>query len=1077
MVQQGRCAHKAGLARSEGRSSTAAAAYRAGVCITDERTGEVFDYTRKGGVEHSEIIVPEKAHADLQRMAYMSRSADLNERGEGQAAFWNANEKAHKRGDATVAREIETDLPWELSADDRKQLALEFGAELAERYGVGVQVSIHEPRTVTDRDLEQNPGQFHVTDPETGRRHNGNWHVHYLLTTKELNEQGFGNKARALDPTAARFDGTEQAANWTRPRWESKVQDKLNERGIDKLYTTRSKDDTRALLIERGQYELAAQVGEPTKHMGHAAAALERKGEQTQVGDLNRAIREGNARHAERADLATSVLDRLTDQQSTFTDRDLYREICKQSDERLGDQLHETVAQCIGRDDVVLLGTDDRGNVRMTTRQMQDMERRMVDQSTARRGEGQHPVDSARLDHHAKKNGLSDEQAAALHHMSGKDGVSLVEGMAGTGKSTMMKAASEAWQEAGYQVRGAALAGKAADGLQQSAGIKSQTVHSLLMALDNGRDKLNSKTILCIDEAGMLSSNLTSRLVEHAGKAGAKLVMIGDDRQLQPIQAGGAFKALKDELGAAKLSTIYRQRDEWARDAVHSFADGDAGKAISAYAQRGLVGVGTDADDTKKRLVGDWNSQRTDDGRSSIMLAGTRKDVRDLNELARGERVKAGEIEQGERVRTDQGEREFAKGDRLVFLKNDKRVGVKNGQLGTVENVERDGEHHRLSVRGDGGKLATFSTRDYDRLDHGYATTVHKAQGVTVDRAYVLTGKMHDRELSYVSMSRSRQETRLYIDAGKYKSAAAVARQMNQSHQKGTTLDAARERPDWTQLQGLAASSGNPSHDATKQPAQQAQERAQQPELTKDELLARIRAKAGESQQQEARPEPQQATAAPKPEQAAQPEREQPPVPRMTREEIDRALRAPQPTLQDRESVEASAIGNHLRDLRQELEAGHLAQHGERPTRGLLVGTRQKSWDRAHAEIGTAVEAKREFLWSDDPRAVEFRESAWTKAREDFDAKYEKWQGNYLAAIQQQAGPQLQPQPQPQEQSTMSNNQQQTQQQTLNRENERRKAQQEQLRRLQEARRQQQAEQEQKRQQERSRNNSFGQEM
>ena len=1075
LLQQGRCAHKEGLSRAKGQSSTAAAAYRAGVCITDERSGEVFDYTRKRGIEHSEIIVPEKAHADLQRMADMSRSSDPNERGEGQAAFWNANEKAHKRGDSIVAREIEVDIPHELSAEDRLQLVRDFGRALADKWGCGVQASLHEPRTVSDRDLQRKPDQFHVTDPETGKRHNGNRHAHFLITTKALNERGFGNKIREFDPKERQFKpNLENPAQWDRPLWEQMVQDKLNERGIDKLYTTRSKDDTRALLIERGQYELAAQIGEPTKHMGHAAAALERKGEQTQVGDLNRAIKEGNARHAERADLATSVLDRLTDQQSTFTDRDLYREICKQSDERLGDQLHETVAQCIGRDDVVLLGTDDRGNVRMTTRQMQDMERRMVDQSVARRGEGQHPVDSARLDHHAKKNGLSDEQAAALHHMSGKDGVSLVEGMAGTGKSTMMKAASEAWQEAGYQVRGAALAGKAADGLQQGAGIKSQTVHSLLMALDNGRDKLNSKTILCIDEAGMLSSNLTSRLVEHAGKAGAKLVMIGDDRQLQPIQAGGAFKALKDELGAAKLSTIYRQRDEWARDAVHAFADGDAGKAIAAYAQRGLVGVGTDADDTKKRLVGDWNSQRTDDGRSSIMLAGTRKDVRDLNELARGERVKAGEIEQGERVRTDQGEREFAKGDRLVFLKNDKRVGVKNGQLGTVESIERDGEHHRLSVRGDDGKLATFSTRDYDRLDHGYATTVHKAQGVTVDRAYVLTGKMHDRELSYVSMSRSRQETRLYIDAGKYKSAAAVARQMNQSHQKGTTLDAARERPDWKQLQGLAASSGNPSHDATKQPAQQAQERAQQPELTKDELLARIRAKAGESQQQEARPQPQQATAAPKPEQAAQPEREQPPVPRMTREEIDRALRAPQPTLQDRESVEASAIGNHLRDLRQELEAGHLAQHGERPTRGLLVGRRQKAWDRAYAEIGTAVEAKREFLWSDDPRAVEFRESAWTKAREDFESRYEKWQGNYLAAIQQ-AGPQLQPQPQ--EQSTMSNNQQQTQQQTLNRENERRKAQQEQLRRLQEARRQQEQEQEQKRQQERSRNNSFGQEM
>ena len=163
--------------------------------------------------------------------------------------------------------------------------------------------------------------------------------------------------------------------------------------------------------------------------------------------------------------------------------------------------------------------------------------------------------------------------------------------------------------------------------------------------------------------------------------------MVGDDRQLQPIDAGGAFKAIKDELGAGKLSTIYRQKDEWARDSVHKFADGDAGKAIKAYAERGLVGVGTDADDTKRQLVADWNSQRTDDGRSSIMLAGTRKDVKDLNELARTERVKGGEIEQGERVKTDQGEREFATSDRIVFLKNDKSIGVKNGQLGRKDRA------------------------------------------------------------------------------------------------------------------------------------------------------------------------------------------------------------------------------------------------------------------------------------------------------------------------------------------------------------------------------------------------------
>lgn len=810
-VHKGRCHHREGKSRAEGKSSVAAAAYRAGICITDERTGVIHDFTRKGGIEHSEIIVPEGTREDFKKLAEQSRSSNEQERVEAQSAFWNANEKSHKRQDSIVAREIEVDLPRELPFEDRKQLLKDFAQAFANKWRCGIQVSMHEPDTVTDADLAKKPDQFHVTDPETGRRHNGNWHGHILVTTQAMNERGFGNKIKELDPMERKFKPSlENPADWDRPLWESMVRSKLEERGIDKLYYVRSNEDVKADLIERGHYNLAAKVGEPTKHLGHGASALEGKGVRTELGDHNREVKERNREREKDADLASGVLDRLTQKQSTFTDRDLYRELCKQSDDRLGDKLHKLVEQCIARDDVVKLGVDAKGNVRLTTKEMQDLERRMVDQAKSRRDEGRHGVNHERLDHHAKKNGLSDEQAAALRHMSGKDGVSLVEGMAGTGKSTMMKAAHEAWREAGYEVRGAALAGKAADGLEQGSGIKSQTVHSLLLQLDSGRQKLTPKTILCVDEAGMLSSRLTARLVDHASKAGAKLVMVGDDRQLQPIDAGGAFKAIKDELGAGKLSTIYRQKDEWARESVHKFADGDAGKAIKAYAERGLVGVGTDADDTKRQLVADWNSQRTDDGRSSIMLAGTRKDVKDLNELARTERVKAGEVEQGERVKTDQGEREFATGDRIVFLKNDKSIGVKNGQLGTVEKIEREGsDGYRMAVRGDDGKLVTLNTKDYDRLDHGYATTVHKAQGVTVDRAYVLSGRMHDRELSYVSMSRSRQETRLYIDASKYKDAASLARQMNQSHQKGTTLDRVEKEPhDWSAMRGIAGSKG-----------------------------------------------------------------------------------------------------------------------------------------------------------------------------------------------------------------------------------------------------------------------------
>ncbi|MDD5470500.1 MAG: Ti-type conjugative transfer relaxase TraA [Sideroxydans sp.] len=995
-VQFGRCAHKSGLSRSEGRSSTAAAAYRSGVEITDERTGEVFDYTRKGGIEHSEIIVPDGAHDDLKRMADLTRSDDKAERAKGQGEFWNANEKAHKRGDSITAREVEVDFPHELGADDRKQLALEYGAELANKWGVGVQVSMHEPRTVSDDDLKKNPDQFYVTDPDTGRKHNGNWHCHYLMTTKEVNGRGFGNKVKELDPKERQFKPTlENPAEWNRPRWESKVQAKLDERGIDKLYSTRTKDETKKQLIERGEFDQAARIGEPTKHMGPHASAMERKGTQTEIGDKNRTIKAENGQHVERADLATRVLDKLTDQQSVFTERDLYREICKSADDRLGDQLHETVAQCVGRSDVVLLGTDDKGNVRMTTKGMQDMERRMVDQSTARKDEGRHPVDSRLLDKHAEKNGLSDEQTKALHHMSGKDGVSLVEGMAGTGKSTMMKAAHSAWKEAGYEVRGAALAGKAADGLEEGSGIKSQTVASLLMQLDSGRTKLNSKTILAVDEAGMLSSGLTSRLVDHTTKAGAKLVLIGDDRQLQPIQAGGAFKAIKDELGAGKLSTIYRQKDEWARDAVHKFADGKAGQAISDYSAKGLVRVGADADDTKKQLVSDWNKERTDDGRSAVMLAGTRKDVQALNQLARAERVQSGEIEQGERVKTEQGEREFSKGDRVVFLKNDKATGVKNGKLGTVENIERDGEDScRMSVRGDDGKLATFSTGYYDRIDHGYATTVHKAQGVTVERAYVLSGSMHDRELSYVSMSRSRQETKLYVDSSKYKSAAALARQMNTSHQKGTTLDADKS----------------------------VRKTEQQPIPTKDELVQRLRAKIDEQAEQqrpEAPPEQKQPT--------REAEKPAEPAPRqMTAEEQRQALSKPKPQAPNRELTETRAIGEHAKAYRADLQTRFKDQHGERPDprEGNFIArfgatARAEKWDREHGEIDTAVKARTEFLRSDDPRAVNFRESAWERAEQKHETEHSAWASDRWAAVAQQSPTEQSPQP---KEKTMSSN-------------------------------------------------------
>ena len=212
--------------------------------------------------------------------------------------------------------------------------------------------------------------------------------------------------------------------------------------------------------------------------------------------------------------------------------------------------------------------------------------------------------------------------------------------------------------------------------------------------------------------------------------------------------------------------------------------------ALKSFAERGLLTWNSDRQASAERLVGDWAKNRLEEPTASqLMLAGTRAEVAQLNELARQSRLNAGELNQGVAVTTSQGGREFSIGDRLLFLRNDKALGVKNGTLGAIESVRARGEFSELRVRTDQGQRVTFTTEQYNYIDHGYATTVHKAQGQTVDRAYVLLGRMHDRELSYVSASRARGETRLYADAERFPQKARLANQMGVSHQKDTSIE------------------------------------------------------------------------------------------------------------------------------------------------------------------------------------------------------------------------------------------------------------------------------------------------
>lgn len=495
------------------------------------------------------------------------------------------------------------------------------------------------------------------------------------------------------------------------------------------------------------------------------------------------------------------VREGLVRQQSTFADRDAWRALAEgmQGAGGIGDI--EARMDALRRDpEVVRLGEDRRGETRWSTESMRQLEATAIARAEIGAEDRSHALAPERvravLD---ARPHLSAEQVEAVRYLCGRGGaVATVEGLPGTGKSALLDAARAAWEAAGYRVVGAALSGKAALGLQESAGIPSDTLHARLKAwapepgatagepataaapvVDDGMlfdrggrpgtGDLDARTVVVLDEAGMVGSRQLAALIEATLTAGAKLVLAGDRRQLQPVEAGGLFRAVAERIETASLTEIRRQAEPWARETVRAVAEGRAGEALQAYEERGLLHVGESRAETVAALVSAWaEAGRDHPCASRLMLAGERADVRALNAAARDRLRQAGQLGAGQKIATAHGPREFAVGDRLVCTRNSTPYGVRNGQLGTVEGIEVRGGKATLRVRLDeGGRLASLPAARYPHLEHGYALTTHKAQGVTVDRAFALAGgKMADRELGLVQLSRHRVEARVFVDRG-----------------------------------------------------------------------------------------------------------------------------------------------------------------------------------------------------------------------------------------------------------------------------------------------------------------------
>lgn len=760
------------ISRGTGRSVVSAAAYRHRTRMEEGQTGLSFRYEAgKAELVHEELALPDDTPAWLRTMTDGVTVARASE------VLWNAVETFEKRADAQLARELIVALPEELSKAENIDLVREFVQENLTSKGMVADWVYHEK--------DSNP------------------HIHLMTPLRPLTDDGFGPKKvpvlgddgeplRVVTPHRPKgkivyrvWAGDKETMKAWKIAWAETANSHLALAGHDIRLDGRS-------YAEQGLDGIAQQ------HLGPAKAALARKGQEMYFAPAALARRQEMADRL--ADEPGLLLKQLSNERSTFDEREIAKALHRYIDDPT--VFANVRAQLMASPDLVTLkpqqidpetGKASEAAV-FTTRAMLRTEYDMAQSASALSRRSGFKVSSAKVDDAiivvesrdpAKTFKLDVEQVEAVRHVTGGTGIVAVVGLAGAGKSTLLDAARIAWEADGRRVIGAALAGKAAEGLEDSSGIRSRTIASWERAWADGKDQLQKGDVLVVDEAGMVSSEQLARVLKAVESAEAKVVLVGDPMQLQPIQAGAAFRAIVERVGFAELIGIRRQKEQWARDASRLFARGKVEEALDAYAQHNRVVEVETRDAAIERIVTDWGQAREDyrakaesenrtlSGSELLVLAQTNDDVRKLNAAIRTVMARHGALNDERTFQTERGVREFAVGDRLIFLENarffEKRAEhlavqhVKNGMLGTVVRTTSDRGDTLLTVRLDAGREVTFGQDTYRNIDHGYAATIHKSQGATVDRTLVLATGLMDQHLAYVAMSRHRDRADLYM--------------------------------------------------------------------------------------------------------------------------------------------------------------------------------------------------------------------------------------------------------------------------------------------------------------------------
>nr|WP_277344607.1 MobF family relaxase [Pseudoalteromonas sp. SA25] len=370
---------------------------------------------------------------------------------------------------------------------------------------------------------------------------------------------------------------------------------------------------------------------------------------------------------------------------------------------------------------------------------------------------------------------LSFEQKNSVLELC-KTRLDILQGRAGAGKSTSMGALRIAYELSGYNVIGATVSKSAAIQLEADTGIKSSTFEKLLIEIKHKNRKFVN-TVVLIDEAGLVPSLALLDLLKGLKQAGSKLVLVGEVEQLRAINHGGCLLYLSKRYSFTELQTIYRQRENWARNLVTLLRAGNSEEGLKVMAQKDLLHIAESRDHALESLIEHWDRfVRNTPKKQWMVLAYNWKDIQPLNGLIRENLQQQGmlgkeEIEVNCTVSDKYFKQKFSSQDRVRFTQNNPGLGLINGQLGRIIKVEYTNSDILFMVKKDCGEKVTFLKSEYSnekdalQLVHAYAFTVYSSQGRTIDGdTFVFYNKAMDRAASYVAGSRHKDRCHWFVD-------------------------------------------------------------------------------------------------------------------------------------------------------------------------------------------------------------------------------------------------------------------------------------------------------------------------